>query len=240
MAPLVASFLIIALAAASQAVTGFGYALIAVPLLTLASDAHTAVVAVCLAGLVPSLISAVRDREHVRWRPTWILSGAALLGMPVGLLVRQVLADRGLTIVVAVSVLACVVIVWRDVRLPEGLGTAGAVGAVAGVLGMATGTNGPPLVAAFQAMGMGPRTFRGTLAAIFTVTGVVGALMYLAAGEVTGQAAAMAAAGVPASVLGWLIGDRVFGRLDPGRFRRIVLGFLVVTAAVVLLRAVLA
>jgi uncharacterized membrane protein YfcA len=237
MSLLIASFTIIAVAAAAQAVTGFGFALVAVPLLTLASDAHTAVVAVCLAGLVPSLVSAALDRGHVHWRPAWILSGLSMIGMPVGLLVRRVLPDRGLTVVVAVSVLVCVLIVWRGIKLPETAGTVGAVGAIAGVLGTATGTNGPPLVAAFQAMGMGPRAFRGTLAAIFAVTGVAGALAYLLAGEVTSQATMMAAAGTPAAVLGWLAGDRLFGRIDPAGFRRIVLGFLVVTAATVLVRA---
>src|SRR6185436_6112074 len=196
-------FTIIALAAAAQAVTGFGFALVAVPLLTLASDAHTAVVAVCLAGLLPSLVSAGLDRHHVRWRAACILSGIAIVGMPVGLLVRHVLPDRGLTAVVAVSVLACVLIVWRGIRLPEGPGTVGAVGAIAGVLGVATGANGPPLVAAFQAMGLGPRAFRGTLAAIFAVTGGVGAVAYRLAGDVTSEATAMAAAGTPAAVLGW-------------------------------------
>jgi uncharacterized membrane protein YfcA len=233
----IASFTIIALAAAAQAVTGFGFALIAVPLLTLASDAHTAVVAVCLAGLIPSLVSAGLDRHHVRWRPAWILSAISIAGMPLGLWVRHALPDRGLTVVVAVSVLACVLIVWRGVRLPEGPGTVGAVGAIAGVLGVATGTNGPPLVAAFQAMGLGPRAFRGTLAAIFAVTGVAGAVAYLLAGEVTGEATAMAAAGAPAAVIGWLAGDWFFGRINAVVFRRLVLGFLVVTAATVLIRA---
>jgi uncharacterized membrane protein YfcA len=233
----IASFLIIAVAAAAQAVTGFGFALVAVPLLTLASDAHAAVVAVCLAGLIPSLVSAGLDRHHVHWRPAWILSGISIVGMPVGLLVRHVLPDRGLTVVVAISVLACVFIVWRGVRLPEGPGTVGTVGAIAGVLGTATGTNGPPLVAAFQAMGLGPRAFRGTLAAIFAVTGVVCSVAYLLAGDVTSDATVMAAAGTPAAVLGWLAGDRLFGRLNASLFRRIVLGFLVIAAATVLIRA---
>jgi uncharacterized membrane protein YfcA len=237
MSLLIASFVIIAVAAATQAVTGFGFALIAVPLLTLASDARTAVVAVCLAGLVPSLVSAGLDRHHVRWRPAWILSALSIVGMPVGLALRRVLSDRGLTVLVAISVLACVLIVWRGVRLPERPSTVGVVGAVAGVLGTATGTNGPPLVAAFQAMGLSPRAFRGTLAAIFAVTGVAGALAYLLAGEVTADATAMAAVSTPGAVLGWLAGDRVFGRVDPASFRRIVLSFLVITAVTVLVRA---
>jgi uncharacterized membrane protein YfcA len=234
---LVMAFTIVLLAAATQAVTGFGYALVAVPLLAAATDPRTAVVACSLTGIGLTLTAVVRERAHARWRTAGMLLGAAVLGMPVGLLVLWAAPERALTALIAVVVLGCTLLVWRDLRIGTGAATVGVIGVLSGVLATATGMNGPPLVAAFQAMGYDPRTFRATLAAVFAGTGVLGLAGFALTGELTADAGAVAAAGMPAVLLGWWAGDRLFSRLDPVRFRRLVLCALLVSAAVTLGRA---
>jgi hypothetical protein len=108
---------------------------------------------------------------------------------------------------------------------------------LSGALLTSTGMNGPPLVVAFQAQGMTPRVFRGTLSAVFVVQGAAGIALMAAVGEATTEVAAAVAVGLPALVIGWLIGNRAFHRLDPVVFRRIVLGLLVVSALVALVTA---
>lgn len=231
---LVAVFVIVFVAAVAQATTGFGYALIAVPLLTLATDPRTAVVGAAISSMLLTVALTVRERRFVRWSVTGWLMAAAMLGLPFGLLLLRHLPDRWLTALIALTSLAGTVVVWRRVRLDPGRFTVGAVGVLTGVLTTATGTNGPPLVAAFQAMGYDASTLRATISAVFTGTGLVGLIGFFVVGEVTTSAGSVGLVGIPATALGWLVGNQVFARLDDERFRKVVLAGLVVVSAVTL------
>ncbi|MFB9239597.1 sulfite exporter TauE/SafE family protein [Plantactinospora siamensis] len=231
------AFGIVLLAALAQAVSGFGFALVAVPLLTMATDPRTAVVVTSLTGIGLTLTAATRERAHARWSTALPLSAAAVLGMPAGLLVLTVAPERLLTLLIALVVLGCTVLVWLRVRFRTGPVVIGAVGMVSGVLATSTGVNGPPLVAAFQALGYDPRTFRATLAATFAASGVIGLAGFVVAGQVDAATLRLSAAGLPAVALGWWLGNRIFARVDPAAFRRIILAGLVATSAATLLRA---
>ncbi len=235
---LIASFLIVMVASAAQAVTGFGFALLAVPLLALIADAPTAVVGTSIVGLIPTGVTALRDRGSVAWRAVALLVAAAVCGMPLGLVILRTTPERWLTVLIAVVVIGCTAIVWRPPRLPRGPVVLGAVGVVTGLLTTATGTNGPPLVAAFTAHGYPPRALRATLAAIFVATGITAACGFVLAGVVTERAGLLAAIGVPAALLGWFVGDRLFIRLNGETFRSVVLGALVACSLVMVGRVV--
>ena len=237
MLPLVAAFFIVLAAAAAQAITGFGYALVAIPLLTLVTEPRTAVVGAGLAGLWLSIGTLVNQRAHVTWPPALALIGAAALGMPIGLVLLRVLSEVSLRLLIAGVALLFTAIVWRGARLPKHPVVVAGAGLVAGVLSTSTGTTGPPLVAAFQAMGYEPRQFRATIAAVFCFTGVLGVVGFTVTNQLTAPAQVIGLVTAPAVALGWLAGNRVFARIDPNRFRRIVLAALVASSAAAVLRA---
>ncbi|MEH1011554.1 sulfite exporter TauE/SafE family protein [Micromonospora sp. CPCC 206060] len=237
MSSLLTTFGIVLLAAVAQAVSGFGFALVAVPLLAVTTDARTAVVATSLASLALTLITMAREWRYVRWRTAGLLTGTAVLGMPVGLLILVVTPDRLLTALIAVVVLGCAMLVWSGVRMRTGRPAVGAVGVLVGVLTTATGANGPPLVAAFHSFGYDPRTFRATLAAIFTGSGAIGIVGFLAAGQVDAGTLRIAVLGLPAVALGWWLGNRVFARVGPATFRRITLVGLTASAGAAIVQS---
>jgi len=234
---LLAAFTIVLVAAAVQAATGFGFALVSVPLLALTAGPRTAVVASAIAALVMTVTVAVRERDHAQWRTAGSLLAAAVLGMPVGLLVLRVASERLITALIGTAVVACAVLVWRGPRVPANRPAVVGVGVLTGVLSTSTGTSGPPLVAAFQAMRYDPRTFRATLAVVFTGTGVCSLGGFALAGQVSQEAVQLGLVGVPAVLLGWWGGNAVFHRLEPGRFRRLVLVALVVGGCGIVARA---
>jgi uncharacterized membrane protein YfcA len=237
MLSLAAVCLIIFVAAAVQAITGFGYALLAVPLLTVVVDPPTAVVGAGLAGLLLSVVVIAREQMHVRWRPALTLIGTGVVGLPIGLMLLAFLSDRALRLLIAFVVLACTVQVWRSVRLPEHPAVVAGAGFVSGVLSTSTGTNGPPLVAAFQAMGYEPRHFRATLAAVFAGSGVLSIASFTVAGQVTRPVLLLALVGTPAAALGWFAGNTLFVRIDGSRFRHAVLAGLIVSSLISVIRA---
>lgn len=230
-------FLIFTAAAFAQAVTGFGFVLVAVPLLATYTEPRTAVVAAALVSLALTGVTTAAERDHVRWPPTRRLILTALAGMPAGLLILNLLPAVDLTTLIAAVALSCTVLVWRRWRIPGTSGPVSAVGVVSGVLATATGTNGPPLVAALQAMGYPPRQLRATLAAILSGSGLMALVGFALTGALTAGSVAVAAVGLPAAALGGWVGHRVFIHLDSRRFRSIVLAALAASSAIALVHA---
>ncbi|SDL35957.1 Uncharacterized membrane protein YfcA [Nonomuraea jiangxiensis] len=234
---LIAAAVIILIASTVHAVTGFGYALVATPLLALTVDPHTAVVATTMSALAMTITIGVRQRHHAEWKVALVAMAGIVLGMPLGLWVYGVTSERVLTALIGIGVLGCTVMVWRRVKVHGNVPILVGVGLISGALSTSTGTNGPPMVAAFQGMGYDPHKFRATLAAVFAGTSVLSLIGFAVAGQVNSEALWIGVIGLPVVQLGWYAGNAVFSRIDPDRFRKVVLVSLLVSAAVTLASA---
>lgn len=218
-----------------QSVSGFGAALVAVPLLALALGPVPAVVAVTLASLVLSGWAARRERDHVDVSLARTLVVSGLLGLPLGLLLLRLLPPAGLQVLMAVVVLAALGLVLRRARLPGGRGPLATAGLVSGALLTSTGMNGPPLALALAGRSVPPRSFRATLQAVLCAQDAAAVLGFLVVGALSPPALVAALVGTVAAPLGWRLGDRVFHRLPPAGFDRVVALALLASAALLLL-----
>jgi uncharacterized protein len=227
-------FAVVALAAAAQAVSGFGFALIGVPLVAVLVGPKEAVVGLTMVGLVLVAQLSLRGRGHVDRRSVTVVTAAAIIGMPIGLLVITHADDRVLTIAIAAAVIAFSLLLWRGARLPAGRRTDGVAGFTSGVLATSTGTSGPPVVIALSAKRMEPAEFRATISMIFLVQGSVALVLFAIGGQITRDAVAVALAGLPGVIVGSIVGERGFRRLDTPTFRRVVLGMLFLSGVVAL------
>ena len=79
--------LVIAIASYVQAISGFGFALLAVPLMGLAIDIRLAVVVSTLCAISTNGVHAWNDRESANTQVVKRIVVAAFLGMPIGLAV---------------------------------------------------------------------------------------------------------------------------------------------------------
>ncbi|QIK76162.1 sulfite exporter TauE/SafE family protein [Nocardioides piscis] len=222
------------LAALAQAITGFGSALVAVPLLTLVVEPVAAVVAATAVSLVLTSGAAWQERRFVDRDAATTLVWTGVLGMPVGLLVLGIVDEERLQAWIAVVLLALVVLVAFGVR--TGTRSLPVAGVVSGALLTSTGMNGPPLVMAL--VDREPRRYRATLQAVFAAQDVVAVAAFLALGHVSLEAAVLTAGGILGLPLGWRVGDVLFHRVSPARLRPLVIGGLVLTAVSMLVGAV--
>jgi uncharacterized membrane protein YfcA len=223
---------IVAAAGIAQGLSGFGFSLISIPLLALVVPVKAAIVGGAMLGLVQSGLIVARDHRHVEWRSAAVLVVAALAGMPIGLFVITHVRAQPLQIVIALTVLAFTGLLWRRVKLPtDSLPVEVGVGFTSGVLSTSTGMSGPPLVIALQARGVPPSAFRATLATVFVSGSAISLLLFWSRGLVSADALTVAAAGLPGLLVGILVGERAFRRVDHERFRAIVLVLLVASAA---------
>ena len=222
------------LAAMAQAITGFGSALVAVPLLTLMVHPIVAVVAATAVSLVLTSGAAWRERSHVDVASARTLTVTGVLGMPLGLVLLALADESRLEVWIAATMLVMVLLVASGVRIgPRGLPVAGLV---SGALLTSTGMNGPPLVMAL--MDREPRGYRATLQGVFAVQDVVAVAAFLVLGYVDREVALLTASGVVGIPLGWRLGDAVFHRIPAARLRPVIVAGLVLTAASMLVGAV--
>ncbi|WP_310962535.1 sulfite exporter TauE/SafE family protein [Nocardioides terrisoli] len=234
--PLLATGLVaFGLAAVAQAVTGFGSALVSVPLLTLVVHPAEAVVAATLLGLVLAGWGASRERAHAD-RPRagrLVLTGA--LGIPIGLALLLVLDERVLQLVIGSTVLVLVALLAAGLRIRSTSTTLTVAGLTSGALLTSTGMNGPPLVMVLR--GLSPRTSRATLQVVFCVQDAVAVVGFGVVGRLTAPTLALAAAGALAVPVGWRIGDGLFHRLPARALHWLVLGGLAASGCAAVLAA---
>jgi len=208
--------------AALQAATGFGFGLVAAPLLFAALGPEEAVGLMMLLGLEINLLTLAGERR----RPDPLRREAALLlawavpGMLAGVAVLRALDATTLQIVVTLGVLSSLGV--RRLRPGPGRPPRWAVpaaGLSAGALNTATSTSGPPLVLYLLRRRARPGQVRDTLTVLFLAFSVLGA----GALAVTGTSEAIPRAGwvaalVPLVLAGQLAGRRGFARLEHGRY----------------------
>lgn len=229
----------VALAAGAQQLVGFGFALMAMPLLTVLVGPQDAVALAAVASLAGGGAMAWRLR-HLTDRPVLRrLALGALPGLPIGVLALGHVPDAPLRIGVAVAVLAMVVVLAVGYRLRgERPRTEVGAGFVSGAMGSAIGIGGPPIVLVLQAADMEQHRFRATTVTFFALCNLATLPLVLASGVADLHRWPAAAVAIPAALLASRASEGLARRITPERFRPLVLALLVAAAAVALAAAV--
>ncbi len=229
LASFIALFMIVFATAGIQAVVGFGFALLSVPIMMQVVDLHRAVILASLIGTANNFyqyrdLKHDQDKTQVK-RFLW----ASFIGAPLGL-VAFIYADKDvLKIFLGLGVLLGVILLVRGRDLTNAhISLDWLMGVISGFLLTSTSTNGPPLVFALQARKSEPQVFRATLNMIFLVSGVYGLVLFAAFGEIATSDLWLATAVLPSMVIGVSIGKFIRNRVDPDRFRIAVLVLLTV------------
>lgn len=238
--------------AALQSSIGFGFALVAAPLLFAATSPPEAVGLMILLGLEVGLLTLLSERRRPEpvWRDVAAVVAWSLPGALAGVAVLRALDELALQLLVTGGVLAALVVNLRAAHLePPPPGAAHepprwarpAAGLAAGALNTSTSTGGPPIVLLLMSRGLRPGVVRDTLTASFVGCAPmsVTALLVTSTGDAVPEAAAIAAL-VPLAALGHLAGRPLFARLAAGRsYERMLTAVLLVTVAAGLLGVLL-
>jgi len=220
---------------------GFGFPLVATPLLALVVDVKTAFAITIVPNIVMDTIQvARRGRVLATIGRLAVVTGFSVVGAALGTRLLVVLSER-----IAMTVLGAFALVFvassfaRTVpRLPARWERplAPVVGLAAGLLTGLTNVTGTPLLIYFQALGMDKQEFVRSIALVF----IAAKLTQLAAtgwyGVLTGRLL-LASVGLTAvGLVGFAAGLRFQDRLVERTFRRLVLGFLALIGGWLVLR----
>ena len=212
-------------AAFAQSLTGFGFALIMMPLVTVVLGIRTAAPVVALAALTVYTVNLVRYRRAINVPEVLRLGVASAAGVPIGI---WVLSNADQQVVMRVLGLVLVTYAVYSLLQPKvqrvlPRGWVYPAGFLAGCFGGAYNTPGPPVIV-YGSMRQWPRDeFRAVLQALFFLNGILVVASHILAEHLSEQVLAYYLYAVPALALGILVGSLVDRRIDQDRFRRIVM-----------------
>lgn len=234
--------IVIFLSALVRWLTGFGNALVAMPLLALILPMRVATPVVAATALVLGFAMLSQLRDDIDFRSVLWLVVFATIGVPIGLLLLRG-ANEGLVQILLAIVIAGFAVFTlakpRLWRIRGGISTALA-GLTAGVLGGAYNANGPPVVIYATLRGWDPEKFKGTLQGFFIPANIVIVVGHIAGGFWTTEVVRLSLYSMLPIGLAMLVGAWLAPRIPASRFVWLVNGMLLVCAGLLLWRGVAA
>ena len=208
-------------AAGIRGVTGFGMAIVLVPLLTLVVRPDEAVVvAILLQFLIGpvGLKAILADSEQPS---SLIIAGSAMLATPLGLwLLARISPDLARILIAGIAISAfLLVLIPKQGTKPLHLFYTIATGLAAGVLTGFAGMPGPPVVPYYLRHGVSPHQARASMMLVFFATAIAGTLAAFVSGLATTKLVMVTFALLPPMLAGNWLGARAFGKMDPVLWR---------------------
>jgi uncharacterized protein len=226
-------------AAFMQILAGFGFALLSVPLMTLAIEPKLAIVVSTLTGVFVTSWQAYRDRAETDRVLVKKMTIGSYVGMPLGLVVYITVDDNVLRFLLGIAVLIAAILLAMRVNLHHvGPRLDYGAGFISGVLATSLSTNGPPLVFALQARQLSAAKFRATISTVFALSNIGGLALFIGSGKITRDGIVTAAVTIPAMFVGQLIAFPIRKHVHGERFRWLVLVLLIAAAISAIVNAI--
>jgi uncharacterized protein len=235
---LAATALIIFVASFVMGLAGFGIGLVALAFLPWVMSPVTAIVLTTLYALVFSIVIVAPLRREIEPVAMARLLVGTVAGTPLGVWGLAVLPATVINRLIGAVLVGMTILEWRRLAPPRLAAPAWGYGAgvLAGLLGAAVGTPGPPVILYAAAQEWSPRMVKANLLAFFIVNQAVILIGYWWAGLFGPEALRLAGWLALPALVGVAAGIAVFNRVDARRFRQIVFGVLFVSGVVLLLR----
>ncbi|QLF69646.1 sulfite exporter TauE/SafE family protein [Peteryoungia desertarenae] len=212
--------------------SGFGAALIFMPLASAIIGPKMAVAMLFVADLFtswPMIPGAFRQSNKAEIGTMLI---GAIMGVPTGTFIlayADPLALRWGIIVLVTALLLLLMSGWRYHGAPTKAATV-SVGAVSGVLAGAAQVGGPPVIAYWLGGTLPAGLVRANIVFYFALGTVLTGITYSLAGLFTGSAILLGLIAAPLFGAGLWIGSHTFGKASEGVFRRICYSLIGISA----------
>ncbi|MFG6656692.1 sulfite exporter TauE/SafE family protein [Scandinavium sp. M-37] len=215
---------------------GFGGALTTMPLITLLLPLKMAAPMSVIVGTATALYATWLSRKETQWKSALVLILFSFAGIPVGIYALSYLPDHIMKVGLGAFLILYSFYSLFIPRLPvyDKNWIAIPIGAIAGALGSAFSTNGPPVVIYGMLRNLAPAAFRGTLNAFFTANNlaIIGGLT--TSGILTISTLKLVLFCVPTMILGSLVGQYVHKRISVNVFRLMVFLLLIASGAMLI------
>lgn len=221
-----------AVAGVARGLSGFGVGLVMMPVGAILFGPQIMVPVIALIDIPASLYLMGGAWRIFDRRDVGRLTLAAVLFLPVGIYALTVLDAALLVLLVNGLALIAAAALLAGVRLGgrPSTGRSVTIGALAGLLQGSISLPGPPVILGWVAAQVPGPVLRANIIMFFLAIDMIAVPMHWAAGLFTAATLAIAVSLGPIYLCGVVVGRRLFGRVPPDAFRRVVLGLVILGA----------
>ena len=225
------SCLIILIAAIVMGMTGFGFALIIIPLFLLFMDAKVVVVYNIVLGTIVCIPVLWQSRKYLKFSKITILVVSCILGLPVGIYILSHVSSPVLKLLIASMVIIFALLLALGISYKFKREWIGFIvsGLIGGMLMPSIGLGGPPVILFLINQDWEKNVFRANLNAFFIIIGIATFLAMGASRVVNTNTILTSFILVPPLLIGVFIGLKLLPRIDSVWFKRISTGVLILS-----------
>lgn len=236
--PFLSICLIVAGAAFFRGLTGFGYAILSVPLVSLVSAPSVAVLMAILMQLIIGPFGVKQSRGVIDIPMVSKIAALACLTTPIGLWLLDIVSvDVARLIITTIAIGSFFAIVMKR---PHTMNSSSLnvtlVGTISGLLNGFAAMPGPPIVLHFVRKQVAPAVSRGSMIMIFFATAAMATAVALWRGMVDMQLVVLTALTCPLMIGGNHLGSKFFGAVSEPLWRGVVVVLLGIAAVVAIIR----
>jgi uncharacterized membrane protein YfcA len=215
-------------AAIVRGFTGFGLAVVGVPLLTVFIAPARIVPPIMILAVLAGVQLMPRIWRAIDWHLLTPAVIGAALGTPLGTMALAVLSDDAMRLLIGLAVLAAAAAIYSGLRFKTrpGLAVSGAMGVLSGVTSGAAAMSAPSAVFLFLLAPIPVESGRACLITFFLLSAAISAASAWSQGLMTLDGVALGAALLPAMLIGNYLGDRLFAKSSAETYRGLVIAIL--------------
>lgn len=220
---------------------GFGEAVVGMPLLALFIDIKSATPLMALTASTLVILLLITSWRKMNIKDVWPFVISTMLGLPIGLYYLKNTSEVLIKVVLGILLILFGLYYLFVKNLPHLRNEKLSVlfGFVAGVLGGAYNTNGPPTVIYGVLRRWSPQHFRATLQGIFFPTGLIITISHGISGLWTEFVITSYLFSLPVILIAFYFGNKVHSRIDEQKFKKIIYSFLLIIGSVLIINSLI-
>ncbi|MCE9666123.1 sulfite exporter TauE/SafE family protein [Halomonas sp. M5N1S17] len=217
------------MASTLQAATGFGFSVLATPLLFLIFEPHQAIQINIIISLIISFTLYPELKKNVDKRLLGNLIKGAIIGTPIGVVLIFMLNEEMLKIFAGVVILSLTSAVLLKLNIQQKESRDMMSGMSSGALTTSLGMPGPPLLLYFSSTNLNKHTLRSTTLVYFIFIYLLGLIAHVSTIGSSWSTWMIAAALTPMAFAGILAGRVAFKLISQKTFKMINISILLAT-----------
>jgi uncharacterized protein len=234
-------FMSVLLASFTQGITGFGFALIAVPLLSLfIPEIRNITPIIVIYSLLTNIIILYKSRHSIDFKKIIPLVIFGIIATPIGTFMLLYVKVKTLKIVIGlvITTTAFAMIKNFKIKVKNEKVSYGIVGLLSGLLNGSTGLSGPPVVLFLTNQDTDKEVFRSNLSFYGIATNIFAIILFIVEGIINISVVKFTISYFPALLIGVFAGIRISTKINEIIFRKLtiyliaILGFYTVISTI--------
>lgn len=216
-----------------QGLSGFGFSILAIPLITLFIPPKTAVPILMLYSIILNLVVLYSAWRAINLKRIWLLLVAGIAGLPLGAHLLVVLDGNFLKIFIGIMIIFFGILLlmgYRKQLKHEKLAML-PIGFISGLLSGSISISGPPIIIFLANNDLEKHSFRGNLALYFLILNIFTIPVFWLNGLFTDTVIFFTLRFLPGLLLGVILGNLLSHKVQEKHFRKFTLILLLIMGA---------